>query len=142
MTTTNKVDIQEVLKAVQESLEPQGFSVTWEFPGFISVCNMDKTVQIGFGDTLDDATGYSWNATDDEGRDLDSNSFDDLGSVEAIVEEFMKQIDEFLICLVCRDTQSLLNADQKTQYRLEGWTGVGFYPQICNECFQLEMARE
>ena len=142
MTTTNKVDIQEVLTAVQKSLEPQGFSVTWEFPGFISVSSEDKTVQIGFGDTLDDANGYSWNAMDNEGRDLDNGSFDDLGSAQLIADEFVNQINEFLICLVCRDTQSLLNAEQKAQYALDGWVGAYFYGQICNECFQLEMTRE
>ena len=94
-TVKNTIDIQEVLKAVQVS-EPQDFTVKWEYPGYIAITKHDKSVQISFGDSLDDASGYTWNALDLEGRELGNGSFDDLGSVQAIVIELWNQTSELI----------------------------------------------
>jgi hypothetical protein len=91
----NKIDIQEVLKAVQIS-EPQDFSVTWEYPGYIAISKKDMSIQIAFGDSLDDECGYTWNAIDIEGRELGCGSFEDLGSIQAIVVELWTQTAELV----------------------------------------------
>jgi hypothetical protein len=89
MATTNKVSIESVLEQITATA-PESVSVTWNFPGYISITSKDGA-EICFGESLDDETGYSWNAMDFEGRETGCGYFEDLGTTEAIVTEFWSQ---------------------------------------------------
>ena len=96
MVTSNfTVDVQDVLKAVEVS-EPQGFSVSWEFPGYISIRKSDDSVQIAFGESLEDDNRYTWSAINAEGYEIGCGSFEDKGSVQAIVVELWNQTAELV----------------------------------------------
>ena len=41
-------------------------------------------------------------------------------------------------CLICNTNEQLLTEEQKTEFRLQGWVGVDFYPEVCLPCFDRE----
>jgi len=80
-------DIQERITLTA----PKGARVTWSFPGYISILLSDG-VEIAFGESLESASGYSWNNYDVDGTNTYCNSFDDLASIDAIVSELWNQV--------------------------------------------------
>lgn len=90
----NKHDIQKV-QALIESTAPQGARVAWEYPGYISIV-LSNGREIAFGDSLDDSTGYSWNSYELDGTNKFADSFQELDTVEEIVNKLWAQIAHLL----------------------------------------------
>ena len=67
------VTIESVMEAIKETAPDTVKSVTWEFPGFISIM-FNNNDQISFGESLDYAEGYSWQI-DNEGGEFGTDSF-------------------------------------------------------------------
>ena len=90
----NKKDIHQV-QALIESTAPAGSRIAWEYPGYISIV-LSNGREIAFGDSLDDVTGYSWNSYEVDGTNKYGDSFDELDTVEAIVNKLWAQIAHLL----------------------------------------------
>jgi hypothetical protein len=91
---TNTIKIEDITAKIRETA-PEGVSVTWEFPGYVSVLLPNKT-EICFGESLESDTGYTWNDFDAEGSNFYCGGFEDLGNLDAIVAEFWNQTAEVL----------------------------------------------
>ena len=95
MTTTmtsNKVSIETVFNEIKATA-PEGVSVAWQFPGYISVL-LPSGTEICFGEDQEADSGYSWNDFDAEGSNRMCGQFPDLGNAEAIAKEFWFQAKE------------------------------------------------
>lgn len=86
--TRNKVDIQDVLVAVQETSPlPNLTKVTWEYPGYIHVAfphGANPNFYVALGTHLGRDYGYSWN---DEDGTL-AGEIDDLNTPKAVAQVF------------------------------------------------------
>lgn len=91
---TNTINIQDILAKIKETA-PQGASVSWEYPGYISTHLANKT-EIAFGESLESDSGYTWNDFDFEGTNKYAGGFDDLGNLDAIVAEFWNQVSKVI----------------------------------------------
>ena len=91
-TKTNTVSIESILERITATASANQ-TVTWSFPGYISITSKDGS-EICFGESLEDSSGYSWNAMDAEGRETGCDSFDDLGNLEAIIVRFWSQVSK------------------------------------------------
>jgi hypothetical protein len=87
--TANTWGIQEILARVKETA-PTGARVAWTYPGYISIV-LESGTEIGFGESLEKDSGYSWNDFDKEGNNRYADSFEDLGDIEAIVNKLWEQ---------------------------------------------------
>jgi hypothetical protein len=85
----NTFDILDILEKVKETA-PKGAKVSWTYPGYISI-NLASGLEIAFGESLEKATGYSWNDFDSEGYNHNADSFEDLKDIEAIVNKLWEQ---------------------------------------------------
>jgi hypothetical protein len=74
---------------------PVGTKVFWSYPGYISI-NLSNGTEIAFGDSLEEASGYSWNSYDLEGTSDYCDSFDDLKDIKAIVNKLWEQVAPLL----------------------------------------------
>lgn len=78
------VTIESVMEAIKETAPDTVKSVTWEFPGFVSVM-FENNDQISFGEHLDQADGYSWQADDEEGC-FASDSFGNFPTAREVAD--------------------------------------------------------
>jgi hypothetical protein len=90
----NKQDIHKVQQLI-ESTAPQGARIAWEYPGYISIV-LSNGREIAFGNSLDDSTGYSWNSYEVDGTNKYGDSFQELDTVEEIVNKLWAQIAHLL----------------------------------------------
>jgi hypothetical protein len=90
----NTLPIHLIEHAIKVSA-PAGIAVSWEYPGCISIV-LTNGQEIAFGESLESASGYSWNNYDKEGTNTDVNSFDDLGEANLIAGELWRQISHLM----------------------------------------------
>ena len=88
----NTFGIDEILEKVKQTA-PLGAKVSWTFPGYVSIVLSNDT-EIAFGESLETESGYSWNDFDRDGNNTDSNSFDDLKDINAIVAKLWEQTSQ------------------------------------------------
>jgi hypothetical protein len=87
--SANTFGILDIMSKIQETA-PEGSKVAWTFPGYVSIV-LESGTEIAFGDSLSTDTGYSWNDFDREGTNTHSDSFEDLGDINAIVNKLWEQ---------------------------------------------------
>jgi hypothetical protein len=87
--SANTYGILDIMERLQETA-PQGSKIAWTFPGYVSIV-LENGTEIAFGDSLSTDTGYSWNDFDREGTNHNSDSFEDLGDINAIVNKLWEQ---------------------------------------------------
>jgi hypothetical protein len=85
----NKHDIKSV-QALIESTAPAGSRVTWSYPGYTSII-LSNGVEIAFGDSLDDESGYTWNSYDAEGTCNACGYFEEPAAIEDISNKLWAQ---------------------------------------------------
>jgi hypothetical protein len=90
----NKLPIHLIEHAVKVTA-PAGAKVEWQYPGYISIVLSDGT-EIGFGESLSDDSGYSWNDFTPDGTNRYADSFPDLGDVDLIVAKLWEQTAHLL----------------------------------------------
>jgi hypothetical protein len=90
----NKLPIHLIEYAVKVTA-PAGAKVEWQYPGYISIVLSDGT-EIGFGESLSDDSGYSWNDFTPDGTNRYADSFPDLGDVDLIVAKLWEQTAHLL----------------------------------------------
>ena len=92
--SANTFGILEILDKVKATA-PAGAKVEWQYPGYISIVLSNET-EIGFGESLSEDTGYTWNDFDREGTNRYADSFPDLGDVDLIVSKLWEQTAHIL----------------------------------------------
>lgn len=85
----NRHDIQKV-QALIESTAPAGSKVFWSYPGYTSIV-LSNGVEIAFGDSLDDETGYSWNSYELDGTCNHFGYFEEPATIEEIPAKLWEQ---------------------------------------------------
>ena len=85
----NTVPIHLIEHAIKVSA-PTGSKVNWSYPNYISILLSNGT-EIAFGESLEADSGYSWNDFNSDGSNTYSDSFDDLGDVDLIVNKLWEQ---------------------------------------------------
>lgn len=86
---THPVTIESVMEAIKETAPKEVISVTWEFPGFVSIM-FENSDQISFGESLDYEEGYSWQI-DNEGGEFGTDSFGNYATAREVAEELWNQ---------------------------------------------------
>ena len=74
---------------------PEGVKVSWDYPGYISIV-LANGQEIAFGESLESASGYSWNNYQLDGTNTECGSFDDLKNTRLIVDELWRQISHLM----------------------------------------------
>lgn len=92
--SANTFGIQEITERIANTA-PSGARVTWAYPGYVSI-NLSNGTEIAFGESLESDTGYSWNDFDAEGNNTYSDSFEDLGDIDAIVNKLWEQTSHLI----------------------------------------------
>ena len=87
--SVNVWGIREIMNKIEETA-PAGATVSWCYPGYISIILSNGT-EIAFGESLESDSGYSWNSYDVEGNSDYCNSFDDLKDIKAIADKLWEQ---------------------------------------------------
>jgi hypothetical protein len=85
----NKHDIHKVQNLI-ESTAPQGSRVTWTYPGYTSIV-LSNGIEIAFGDSLDDESGYTWNSYDVDGTCNHCGYFEEPATIEEIPNKLWQQ---------------------------------------------------
>ena len=85
----NKHDIHKVQNLI-ESTAPQGSRVTWSYPGYTSIV-LSNGVEIAFGDSLDDESGYTWNSYELDGSCNHYGYFAEPATIEEIPNKLWQQ---------------------------------------------------
>lgn len=85
----NKYDIHKVQQLI-ESTAPKGSRVTWSYPGYTSIV-LSNGVEIAFGDSLDDESGYTWNSYDADGTCNHCGYFSEPATIEEIPNKLWQQ---------------------------------------------------
>jgi hypothetical protein len=85
----NKHDIKSVQNLI-ESTAPAGSCVTWSYPGYTSIV-LSNGVEIAFGDSLDDESGYTWNSYDADGTCNNCGYFSEPATIEEIANKLWQQ---------------------------------------------------
>ena len=74
---------------------PVGSKVAWEYPGYVSIL-LSNGIEISFGESLEKATGYSWNTYELDGTNGLADSFEDLKDINLIVSTLWEQAKTLL----------------------------------------------
>jgi single-stranded-DNA-specific exonuclease len=74
---------------------PVGSKVAWEYPGYISIL-LSNGIEISFGESLSDDTGYTWNTYELDGTNGLADSFEDLKDINLIVSTLWEQAKTLL----------------------------------------------
>jgi hypothetical protein len=69
--------------------------VAWEYPGYISIL-LSNGIEISFGESLSDDTGYTWNTYELDGTNGLADSFEDLKDIDLIVSTLWEQAKTLL----------------------------------------------
>lgn len=86
---SNTITIETILDQVKATA-PEGATVSWAFPGYISII-LPSGTEIAFGASLDEDSGYTFNDFDVEGSNGIVGEIADLGDAKAIVNELWNQ---------------------------------------------------
>lgn len=92
--SANTWGILEILDKVKATA-PAGAKAEWQYPGYISIILRDGT-EIGFGESLSEDTGYTWNDFAPDGTNRYADSFPDLGDIDLIVSKLWEQTAHLL----------------------------------------------
>lgn len=90
----NTLPIHLIEHAVKVSA-PAGAKVSWEYPGYISII-LESGEEIAFGESLESASGYSWNNYDITGTNTRADSFGELGEANLIASELWRQTADLI----------------------------------------------
>jgi hypothetical protein len=74
---------------------PDGARVAFTFPGYVSIV-LTNGVEIAFGESLSDDTGYTWNDYSADGTNRYADYIPDLGDVDLIVNKLWEQTAHLL----------------------------------------------
>lgn len=85
----NRHDIHKV-QALIESTAPAGSKVYWSYPGYTSII-LSNGVEIAFGDSLDDESGYTWNSYELDGSCNHFGYFAEPATIEEIPAKLWEQ---------------------------------------------------
>ena len=92
--SANTWGIMEILERVKVTA-PANAKVAWQYPGYVSIV-LSNGVEIAFGESLSDDTGYTWNDYDTDGTNRYADYIPDLGDIELIVNKLWAQTAHLL----------------------------------------------
>jgi len=89
MKMARTVSIESVIEAIKETAPDSVKSVTWEFPGYVSVV-FNNNDEISFGEHLDQEDGYSWQA-DNLGGCFADSEFGNFPTAKEVADQLWSQ---------------------------------------------------
>ncbi len=93
-TSGNTLPIKLIEDKIIETA-PAGARVAFTFPGYVSIV-LTNGVEIAFGESLSDETGYTWNDYAADGTNRYADYIPDLGDVDLIVNKLWAQTANIL----------------------------------------------
>ena len=93
-TSLNAIPIKLIEDKIIETA-PDGARVAFTFPGYVSIVLVNG-VEIAFGESLSDESGYTWNDYSPDGTNRYVDYIPDLKDVDLIVNKLWEQTAHIL----------------------------------------------